>query len=69
MVASLLPRIEADSAVVEALTEAARLSARAGLATVEAGRALGTGGFGSAYRQGRVRFEPLSQATSHLTTA
>ena len=68
-VASLLPRLEADSAAVEALTEAARLSARAGLATVEAGHALGKGGFGAVYRQGRVRFGPLSQAASHLTSA
>ena len=65
----MLPRIEADSAAIEALTHAARLSARAGLATVEAGRALGGDGYDSVYRQGRVRFRPLDQATTHLTTA
>jgi len=65
----VLPRIEADSAAVEALTQAARLSARAGLETVEAGRVLGKNGYESVYRQGRVRFEPLSQATTHLATA
>ncbi|MBA2367060.1 MAG: DUF4012 domain-containing protein [Actinobacteria bacterium] len=69
VVASMLPRIEADSAAVEALTQAARLSARAGFATVEAGRALGKDGYDSVYRQGRVRFEPLGEATAHLTTA
>jgi len=69
VVASVLPRIEADSAAIEALTHAARLSARAGLATVEAGQAVGGDGFDSVYRGGRVRFRPLAQATSHLTTA
>ncbi|HZJ03274.1 MAG TPA: DUF4012 domain-containing protein, partial [Thermoleophilia bacterium] len=69
VVASLVPRIEADSAAIEALTHAARLSARAGLATVEAGQAVGGDGFDSVYRGGRVRFKPLGQATTHLTTA
>ncbi len=68
MVASVLPRIEADSAAVEALTQAARLSARAGYSSVEVAKTLGGDGFDSVYRQGRVRFDPLRRAGADLVT-
>jgi hypothetical protein len=69
LLASLLPRLRADSAAIDALTVAARLSARAGLVSVQAAHALGGDGFGSVYRGGRVHFEILRQATPHLETA
>jgi hypothetical protein len=71
-VARWLPWVGRETDAVDALAEAARRAAEAGLTGVEAARAMGAGDEGlaaSVYENGRVNFESLDDASPYVAEA
>ncbi len=67
--ASKLPLLEEDAWTVDALSDAAELSVRAGVAAVRGARDAGVAdqGFSALYRGGRVRFDAIDRSAPAVT--
>jgi hypothetical protein len=69
LIASNLPPLDEDARTINALSDAAELSVRAGVAAVRGARETGAAdqGFSALYRDGRVQFEAMDRSIPAVT--